>query len=150
MTFVKVYLTHSVDETIELGKKIGESCKGGEIIALIGDLGAGKTHLVKGIALGLNIDRVVTSPTFVISQIYSSGRLPLIHCDLYRLSSFIELEDMGWHDFIEMKGVIVIEWAEKIREKLSNEEVLWINMSIMDDTLRKISIQFDKNFEFLR
>lgn len=135
---LKVIKTSSEDETIELGFKIGKNCKGGEIIALVGDLGSGKTNFVKGLGKGLGIiNRVITSPTFVICQSYTSGRLPLFHLDLYRLSDFQEVEDIGWYDFVSSKGVIVIEWAEKIKDYITLDNLLWISIQVLSDNIRE-------------
>ena len=129
------------NETIELGYRIGKNCKGGEIVALCGDLGAGKTCFVKGIGKGLNIeDRVINSPTFLICQSYTSGRLPLFHFDLYRLSDFSEIEDIGWYDYLNSDSVIVIEWAEKIREYLISDNVLWVTINIISENIREFVI----------
>ncbi|MCX7770564.1 MAG: tRNA (adenosine(37)-N6)-threonylcarbamoyltransferase complex ATPase subunit type 1 TsaE [Proteobacteria bacterium] len=134
---LKTYTTKSEEETIKLGIEIGKRCRGGEIIALIGDLGAGKTNFVKGIGKGLGIERLITSPTFVICQTYTSGRLILYHFDLYRLSDFSELEDMGWYDFINSGGVTIIEWADKIEEYIVSENLLWVNIKIIAENIRE-------------
>ena len=121
-------VTNSRDETISLGKKIADACTPGTIIALRGTLGAGKTTLVQGIAVGLGVDEVVTSPTFVIIAEYK-GRLPLYHFDLYRLSGEAEFENLGAEDMLYGDGISVIEWSEKIESLLpQNHAVVQINM----------------------
>lgn len=105
----------SVRETLQIGEIIGRTAQQGTIIALNGDLGAGKTVLVKGIAKGLEIEEEPNSPTFVILQTYS-GKHPLYHFDFYRLSSASELEDLNFEDFFYGQGVTVVEWAERISE----------------------------------
>lgn len=135
--------TKSSEETFEIGYKIGSKCNGGEIIALSGELGAGKTHLIKGIARGLGIEKIITSPTFVVSQTYLSGRIPFVHCDLYRISDFSELEDMGWYDFISSGSVIAVEWAEKIKDYIMEEKVLWVEIEMEDENLRLIKFFSD-------
>lgn len=135
---LEVQRTTSGDETLELGFRIGKNCKGGEIIALIGNLGAGKTHLVKGIGKGLGIaDKTITSPTFIICQSYTSGRLPLYHFDLYRITDFSEIEDIGWYDYISSEGVVVVEWAEKIEEYIISDTLLWISIEILSERERE-------------
>jgi tRNA threonylcarbamoyladenosine biosynthesis protein TsaE len=112
--------THA--DTVRLGRLLAGLLQPGMVIALIGDLGAGKTTLVKGIASGLlNIDeREVTSPTFTIVQEYS-GAMPLYHVDAYRLDSALDLEAVGFEDYIDGCGVTVIEWADRITEALPLE-----------------------------
>ena len=107
------------DDTVRLGRLLAGLLQPGMVIALVGDLGAGKTTLVKGIASGLlNIDeREVTSPTFTIVQEYS-GAMPLYHIDAYRLDSVLDLEAVGFDDCIDGNGVTVIEWADRITEAL--------------------------------
>jgi tRNA threonylcarbamoyladenosine biosynthesis protein TsaE len=134
------FITTSVEETIELGEKLAGKFKGGEIIALSGELGAGKTQFVKGIGKALGITREISSPTFVIVQTYSSGRLPLIHMDLYRLDSVESLEDMGWYDFLDINGVIVIEWAEKMQKFLPAENTIFVKLTFEDLDTRKIKL----------
>jgi len=107
-------------ETINIGKIIGELAKPGAVIALIGDLGAGKTVLAKGIAGGLGVEQEPNSPTFVILNVYN-GRLTLNHFDLYRIQSEDELIDIGFSELINSEGVSVIEWADKISDILPED-----------------------------
>lgn len=106
-------ITENADQTIKLGEVIGRLAEEGSIVALIGELGSGKTVITKGIAKGLDIKEEPNSPTFVILNIYS-GRIPLYHFDLYRLNTSEELEDIGFSEIISGKGVSVIEWADRI------------------------------------
>jgi tRNA threonylcarbamoyladenosine biosynthesis protein TsaE len=110
-------VVHSSDETIALGEAVGKSLKPGSIIALRGDLGAGKTVLVKGIARALGIEDDPVSPTFVIMNAYE-GAMPLYHFDLYRVSGADELYGIGFEEFLFGKGVSAVEWAERIEEEL--------------------------------
>jgi len=108
-------------ETMALGKRVGELAKAGTLIALIGDLGAGKTHFTKGVAAGLGIEpKDVTSPTFVLMNLLQ-GRLPLAHFDLYRLDS-VDLPSLGLYDLRE-DAVVVVEWADKVDETLLGDHV---------------------------
>ncbi|MFH1542312.1 MAG: tRNA (adenosine(37)-N6)-threonylcarbamoyltransferase complex ATPase subunit type 1 TsaE [bacterium] len=107
-------ITTDARQTIELGKKIGAALKPNDVIALVGPLGAGKTTLVQGIAVGLGVKDYVTSPTFILINEYQ-GRLPLFHADLYRLGETAEIEDLGIEEYFSRGGVCVIEWGEKLQ-----------------------------------
>jgi len=117
-------VTGSRKETIRLGKCLGELLRPGDVVALIGELGAGKTTLAKGIAAGAGVEDEdeVTSPTFVLVNEYR-GRFPVYHADLYRLQEAPELNDLGWEDFIYGEGISLLEWAEKIPEALPDERL---------------------------
>lgn len=112
----RVYESNSPEDTYELGRTMGESITPGSVIALDGDLGAGKTLFTQGLAAGLGITEPVNSPTFTIMQIYESGRLPLYHFDVYRIDDPYEMEEVGFDDFIYGDGVSVIEWPDRIAE----------------------------------
>ena len=115
--------TNAPKETYALGKRIGEHARPGLVIAFYGDLGAGKTEMTKGIAAGLGIKDLVTSPTFTILQSYAGGRLPLHHLDVYRIEDPEEMEEVGLDDCLYGDGVCVIEWAEQIEELLPPDTV---------------------------
>lgn len=110
-----IILSKSECETIKLGEKIAKQLKLGDLIALSGDLGAGKTTLVKGIAKGLGVKdyRYVNSPSFVLVKEYK-GRMPLFHFDIYRLNNLKDIEDIGYEDYLGRRGVVVVEWAKKM------------------------------------
>ena len=103
-------------DTYDLGKKLGEHCKPGDIILLNGDLGVGKTVFTKGFGKGLGIEEPISSPTFTIMQIYEQGRLPLYHFDVYRIADPEEMDEIGYEDYFFGKGVCLIEWASLIEE----------------------------------
>lgn len=103
-------------DTYDLGKKLGENCKAGDIILLNGDLGVGKTVFTKGFGKGLGIEEPISSPTFTIMQIYEQGRLPLYHFDVYRIADPEEMDEIGYEDYFFGKGVCLIEWASLIEE----------------------------------
>ena len=111
------HITKTEKETYSLGKEFGESLKGGEIIGLIGDLGAGKTSFTKGIANALGVKNIITSPTFVIMKVYE-GRKKLVHIDAYRLTGYNDLRAIGLEDHLNNDTIIVIEWADKLKEEL--------------------------------
>jgi tRNA threonylcarbamoyladenosine biosynthesis protein TsaE len=106
--------SHSAAETIAFGQRLAGGLRPGDVVALHGELGAGKTCLVKGIARGLGVTQDVTSPTFTIVHEYRDGRLPLVHVDLYRLDTPQQAVTVGIEDYFYDKAVTVIEWAEKI------------------------------------
>ena len=120
----KIYETTGPEETLQIGKQIGESAAAGEVYALIGDLGVGKTVFTKGFAEGLGIDEPVNSPTFTILQIYEEGRIPLYHFDVYRLGSGDELLDIGAEDYLEGDGVCIIEWADIVADVLPADSLV--------------------------
>lgn len=121
-----IYEVYSEEETKNLGYKLAQKAKAGDIFCLNGDLGAGKTVFTKGFAEGLGITDHITSPTFTIVNEYS-GRLPFYHFDVYRISDPDEMYDIGCEEYFFGDGVCLIEWAELIKEFLP-ENVCWINI----------------------
>ncbi len=116
----KLLLTesHSWKETFDIAARLAGSAGAGQIYALEGDLGVGKTVFTQGFACGLGIREMVNSPTFLIVQVYDSGRLPLYHFDVYRISGADEMEEIGYEDYFYGDGVCLIEWASRIEELL--------------------------------
>ena len=112
------FVTNSERETEELGARLAGRLGPGAVIAFTGDLGAGKTAFVSGMARALGVEERVTSPTFTIVNEYEGGRLPLFHFDMYRLSSSDELFDIGWEDYLARGGVCAVEWSENIADAL--------------------------------
>ena len=117
------YITHSPEETRALGRTLAQALQGGAVVAFTGDLGAGKTAFVSGMAEGLGIEERVTSPTFTIVNEYEGGRLPLFHFDMYRLGSSEELFDIGWEDYLARGGVCAVEWSEIIDDALEGDVI---------------------------
>lgn len=115
--------TRSPEETFELGKKIGEAAKPGQVYTLNGDLGVGKTVFTQGVAAGLGITEPVSSPTFTIVQVYEEGRLPFYHFDVYRIGDIEEMEEIGYDDYFLGEGICLIEWAELIRDILPEKRI---------------------------
>lgn len=111
-------------ETKEFGRKLGAEAQAGSVIALIGDLGTGKTTLTKAIAEGLGVKDVITSPTFNIVKQYESGRLPLYHFDVYRIGDIDEMYELGYEEYFYGNGVCVIEWADIIEELIPQDAVI--------------------------
>ncbi|MCI5569105.1 MAG: tRNA (adenosine(37)-N6)-threonylcarbamoyltransferase complex ATPase subunit type 1 TsaE [Lachnospiraceae bacterium] len=122
--------TNDPEETFKTGEKLGRSARPGQVITLSGDLGTGKTVFAKGFAAGLGIEEPITSPTFTILQEYTSGRIPLYHFDVYRVSDPEEMYEVGFDDYICGNGVCLIEWAELIEDILPKDR---ISVSIIKD-----------------
>ena len=116
------YITHSERETEELGCRFAGPLPGGTVVAMYGDLGAGKTAFVRGMARGMGLDCRVSSPTFTIINEYL-GQRELIHFDMYRLSGADELFDIGWEDYLARRGVCAVEWSENVAEAFEGSEV---------------------------
>ncbi|HEX79364.1 MAG TPA: tRNA (adenosine(37)-N6)-threonylcarbamoyltransferase complex ATPase subunit type 1 TsaE [Dehalococcoidia bacterium] len=132
-------ISHSPDDTIKIGTRIGGLAASGDIFLLTGSLGTGKTCLTQGIARGLGIEEYTQSPSFVlVRQLY--GRLPLYHIDLYRLDNIGEVADLGLDDYLYGEGVCVVEWAEK-GLKLLPQEHMTIEISYLGDTERSLILK---------
>lgn len=133
------FISHNPAETESLGERFGRAAKSGSVFALTGDLGAGKTQLVKGIARGLGISARVHSPTFTLVNEYDGGRLKLFHLDLYRLETREQILSAGIEEFLQPDGVSVIEWAERIAEcGMRNADLKKIKIEIVNESERKI------------
>jgi len=131
--------SRSAAETIEVGSRLAKDLAPGDVLALHGDLGSGKTCLVKGIAFGLGVTQEVTSPTYTLIHEYSGGRLPLVHVDLYRLETAAQAAEIGLEDYFQEGRVIVIEWAEKI-EALLPDRARHIRLESTGETSRRIQV----------
>lgn len=119
--------TYGSEETYRLGEEMGRKAEPGDVYALTGDLGTGKTVFAQGFAAGLGISGYVNSPTFTILQVYEEGRLPLYHFDVYRIEEPEEMEEIGYEDYFYGDGVTLIEWAELI-DVLLPDRVFRINI----------------------
>ena len=128
----------SKDDTRKLGLEIADALEAGDIVALVGDLGTGKTALTGYIAEGLGIDEKVISPTFTIVKLYENGRLPLAHFDVYRLSGSDELWDAGASDIIGGRYASVIEWADIVADALPSDALL-VQLSYGDNEDERIA-----------
>ena len=124
--------THSADETQALGQRLAKRLLPGDVIAYFGDLGAGKTALTRGIAQGLGVTDLVTSPTYTIVNEYLTGRIPLFHFDMYRLGSSDELFDIGWEDYLARGGVCAVEWSERVSDALP-EDTIFVDIARTDE-----------------
>ncbi|AKM82503.1 MAG: hypothetical protein UT28_C0001G0711 [Berkelbacteria bacterium GW2011_GWE1_39_12] len=150
-------ITKSSEETIEIALKLAADLKGGEILALHGDLGGGKTTFTKGLAEGLKVNDTVTSPTFVLLKVYSGKiddkKIELVHVDAYRVESIDDIKSVGIEDYLDRQDIIlVVEWAEKIKEILPKnviniyferiEKQGSAKAGSLDENERKIKIDF--------
>ena len=142
-------ITKSPEQTELLGKKLAELLRPGDVIAYYGDLGAGKTPFTRGLAAGLGIREAVTSPTYTIVNEYLSGRMPLFHFDMYRLSSSEELFDIGWEDYLARGGVCAVEWSENVADALTDAISITIEKDPAQLDWRKITIEGGARFEAL-
>jgi tRNA threonylcarbamoyladenosine biosynthesis protein TsaE len=133
------FISHSPAETESLGEKFGRAARNGFVFALSGDLGAGKTQFVKGLARGLGISVRVHSPTFTLVNEYGGGRLKLFHLDLYRLETEAQILSAGVEEFLSPDGVSVIEWAERIYDlRFTIYDLKKVKIEILSETERKI------------
>lgn len=114
------YKTRGPDETRDLGRRFAEALRPGDVVLLVGELGAGKTCFAQGLALGLGIEEQVTSPTFTLLREYK-GRLPLYHLDAYRLEGSADLFDIGVDEYMEGQGVLIVEWGDRARDFFTPE-----------------------------
>ena len=128
------------DETFELGRRMATAFRGGELIALLGDLGLGKTVFARGIAVGLGISgEQVSSPTFAIVQEYRGGRLPMVHVDLYRIEDPREVDDLGLEDLLDAGAVVIVEWGERLPARLL-EHAWTVRFGDVGDDTRRLDL----------
>ena len=133
------FITNSPAETEKVGQALAEGLTAGAVIAFTGDLGAGKTAFTRGLAKGLGATERVTSPTYTIVNEYLSGRMPLFHFDMYRLSSADELWDIGWEDYLLRGGVCAVEWSENVAEAMEN--AITVQVEKLGEEKRKITVE---------
>ena len=131
-------ITNSENETVREGEKLGRTLGRDAVVALYGDLGAGKTAFIRGLAAGLGISMSVTSPTFTIVNEYP-GVIPLFHFDIYRLESEAELFDIGWDDYLDRAGICAVEWSEKVPGVLSPDSIS-VKIENLGDDKRRLDI----------
>ena len=139
--------TASPAETVAFAEQVGKRLHAGDVIAYFGDLGAGKTALTRGIAQGLGVTDLVTSPTYPIVNEYLTGRIPLFHFDMYRLSSSDELFDIGWEDYLSRGGVCAVEWSENVEDALQDAIRVTIEKDADEPDTRYITITGGPRFE---
>ncbi len=141
LTSVDTIISNSPEETQAVGRAFSEKLRKGAVVALSGDLGAGKTHFTKGIVEGFGGNPAeVTSPTFTLVHEYREGRVPVFHFDFYRLEEASELRNIGWEDYLLEEGVLVVEWAERFPEALPKDTVR-VCFSICGGDRRKLEVE---------
>ena len=136
---MSIHITKTEQETEQLGCRLAEKLPNGAVVAMYGDLGAGKTAFVRGMAKGMGLDCRVSSPTFTIVNEYLGDR-ELIHFDMYRLSGADELFDIGWEDYLNRGAVCAVEWSENVRDAFFGDEIT-VTIEKLDDTVRRITIE---------
>jgi tRNA threonylcarbamoyladenosine biosynthesis protein TsaE len=143
MTHDFVITTRSTDETRTFGKEFAAKLYGGNVVSLYGDLGSGKTQIVKGICLGLGVTQTVNSPTFIIVNEYSSERFPKIfHFDLYRMKTQNEILNMGFLDYIDSSSIVLIEWPERVEDILPKGTIkIHIAHTVEEENWRWIKLE---------
>lgn len=144
-----IYTTHSAEETIALGEKIGKKLSKGDVIAFKGDLGAGKTTITRGISIGLGLGDNVTSPTFSLVNEYRGKEKSLIHFDMYRITNSDDIELTGFWDYIEEGCVLAVEWSENISDVIPKNSII-MSIKRIDDNTREIEILGDERFDDTR
>lgn len=137
------FTTNSEEETLKLAEELGRGARGGEIFALFGELGTGKTIIAKGIASGLGIEEVITSPTFNLLEIYQN-EFPLYHFDLFRIERDDEFDQLSFEEYWEGDGISVIEWADRALLRLPPSAIR-ITIEYIHDTRRRITIEYPDN-----
>ena len=133
------FITNSPEQTEQVGQRLGQALRPGTVLAYLGDLGAGKTAFTRGLARGLGATEMVTSPTYTIVNEYLSGRMPLFHFDMYRLSSSDDLWDIGWEDYLERGGVCAVEWSENVADAM--EGAVTVRIEKLGEDARRITIE---------
>jgi tRNA threonylcarbamoyladenosine biosynthesis protein TsaE len=138
---VMVLLSKSPEETFRIGRTLADGLEAGDVVALTGELGTGKTCLTQGIANGLGVPEsyVVTSPTFTLINEYPGRRVDLYHLDVYRLTGCADLAEMGYDEYLYGRGVMVVEWAERVLEAIP-DDALFVVMTYLDENKRKIEL----------
>ncbi len=135
-------ITKNENETMLVGEKLAKTVGKGVVFTLVGDLGAGKTHFVKGFVKGLGSDELVTSPTFTLLNVYEKGKVPVYHFDMYRLEDISEAQELGFEEYFDLKslnGIVLVEWPQKV-DGLIKCPHIQINITNIDSNTRKIVI----------
>ena len=133
------FITNSPTETEAVGAALGRILPAGTVVAYTGDLGAGKTAFTRGLAKGLGAAEQVTSPTYTIVNEYLSGRLPLFHFDMYRLTCAEDLWDIGWEDYLDRGGICAVEWSENVEDAL--EDPVRVRIEKLGEDSRRITVE---------
>ena len=134
------FITNSPEETIAFAERFGKLLHAGDVIAYRGDLGAGKTTFTRGLALGLGLKDLVTSPTFALVHVYGMPPLQLCHFDMYRIENEEELETTGFYDYLPEESIFAIEWSENIEGALP-QDTIWLTLETSGDEQRRIILE---------
>ena len=134
------FISHSVAETQQLGRKLATQLQPGDVLVMLGDMGVGKSEFTRGVARGLGIEGYLPSPSFTIMQMYETGRMPLYHFDWYRLESEEELYELSMEEHLYGSGVAVVEWPSMAEEAVP-ENHLEISLNPAGDDLREITLR---------
>lgn len=126
-------------ETMAYAEQLATGMKSGVVVGLVGDLGAGKTHFVKGLARGLGSEAAISSPTFTLVHEYSDGACPLYHFDFYRVDHLQEIDAIGWDEYLDQAGIVVVEWADRFPE-LMPTNTQWWQIEILAEEERNIQL----------
>ncbi|MBQ4636505.1 MAG: tRNA (adenosine(37)-N6)-threonylcarbamoyltransferase complex ATPase subunit type 1 TsaE [Akkermansia sp.] len=133
-------LVNSESEMVALGQQLAKTLQGGEVLGLVGDLGAGKTHLVQGILRGLGAADPAASPTFSLVHEHADGRIPAAHFDFYRMKSAEEALGMGWDEYLSSGSVLLVEWADRFDGALMPADTRWLVLKHVDTTVRSVTL----------
>lgn len=140
-TLSEIYATACSEETVALGRRLAIDARPGDVWALVGDLGAGKTHFVQGVAVEMGTAGLATSPTFTLVHEYTGGRLPVFHFDFYRLESTSEALALGWEEYLDDGGgLMLVEWADKFPALLP-PGARWLRFEIGEGDARRIVLE---------
>ena len=131
---------NSAEEMRALGREMAAGLEGGEVVGLVGDLGAGKTHLVQGILQGLGAGDPAASPTFSLVHEHTDGRVPVAHFDFYRMKTPEEAWGMGWDEYLESGSVLLVEWADRFDGSLMPEDTLWLVLTHTGESTRCVRL----------
>lgn len=145
----KEFITNSPEESISLAHSLGKTLRAGDVIAYSGDLGAGKTTFTRGLASGMGLPDLVTSPTFALVHVYGAPPLQLCHFDMYRITDPDELETTGYYDYSPEESVFAIEWSENILSALP-DNLIHIRIETLSESSRKIILELPEDAEFLK
>ncbi len=131
-------IIHSEAEMLALGEQLAHGLEAGDVVGLVGDLGAGKTHLIAGMLRGLGEEAAVTSPTFSLVHEHVGGRLPVSHFDLYRMKDEQEAIGIGWDEYLQSGNVLLVEWADRFDGALMPPDTLWLVLRHLTSTTRSV------------
>jgi len=137
--FESALITHGPEEMHTLGRLISEELEAGDVLGFVGDLGAGKTHLIQGILQGLGASQPAASPTYSLVHEHHDGRIPVAHFDFYRLNKAEEAINMGWDEYLDSGSILLVEWADRFDGILMPEETCWLVLRHVEQNKRSIT-----------